>query len=376
MSRYDTPVIVVGAGPAGLATAACLRRAGVTFRLLERGPSLGTTFRNLYDSLRLHTGRHMSHLPGKHFARGTSLFPTRDELVAYLDDYARAFDIEVETDRGVTRVERAEGGWRVSDASGATIEASAIVVATGIVSNPVMPQLPGRETFRGEVIHASAYTRPAAYVGKRVLVVGIGNSAGEIGAELVHAGAHVTVAMRTGIYVVPKQIGPFPAQYVRYLLGKLPRRAQERVVARVQKRIETKFGPPIFPLPAESPLDSIPHIGFHLVDCIRAGRATLVHAIPVQFNENGVLLSDGSQVDCDVVMFATGYRAALAPWGDLVRCDAKGFALRSDRVRSAQYNDLYFVGHNYDHTGGLMNIRRDAPLVAQALSAGRSSHKA
>ncbi len=365
------PVIIVGAGPAGLAAAACLRRKGIPLRLLEQGPSLGTTFRNVYDSLRLHTGRHMSHLPGKRFARGTSLFPTRDELLSYLDSYARDFDLDVETSRRVTRAEPTDGGWLITDATGDVVEARAVVVATGIVANPVVPRLPGADTFHGEILHAAAYRRPTGYADKRVIVVGTGNSAGEIGAELVHAGAHVTVAARSGVHVVPKLIGPFPAQYVRYLVGMLPRAAQEAIIRGVQKRMRAQHGPPVLPLPDESPLDAIPHIGFQLVDCIRAGSATLVPAVPVSFNRTGVTLSDGSAAECDVVLFATGYRAALEPWNGTLMCDARGFALRRDRVQATQYEGLYFVGHNYDHTGGLMNIRRDAPLVARALAAER-----
>lgn len=366
-----TDTLVVGAGPAGLATAAELARRGVSYRLVERGETLGHTWAHLYDSLTLHTGRHMSTLPGMRFARGTALFPTRAEFLHYLRTYAERHAIHVETGAEVRKIDRTEHGWTATLTSGDRIAASHLVMATGIVSNPRIPSLPGRERFRGRVLHAAEYQRPHEFVGKRVLVVGVGNSGGEIGSELARSGAKVTVSVRSGAHVVPRQIGPLPAQYVRYLIGKLPRRAQEVVFARTQARLQRRFGPPVLPRPPHSPLDAIPLIGFHLVDCVREGLVELKLAAPVAFTDEGVQFSDGTTGAYDVVLLATGYAPALAPLGGLVRVDAKGFALRRDRVASADQPGLWFVGHNYDHTGGITNIRRDARLAAEAIAAQR-----
>jgi len=371
IQNIDT--LVVGAGPAGLATAAELSRRGVPYRLVERGATLGHTWENLYDSLTLHTGRHMSTLPGMKYAPGTALFPSRGEFLDYLRRYAARNAISVETGMEVRTIERTGNGWTATLASGEQISASHIVMATGIVSNPRAPTLPGRERFRGRVLHAVEYRRPDEFIGKRVLVVGVGNSGGEIGSELARAGAKVTVAVRSGAHVVPRQIGPVPAQYFRYLVGKLPRRAQEVILARIQARLQRRFGPPVLPRPAYSPLDAIPLIGFHLVDCIRDGLVELKLAAPVAFTDDGVRFSDGSSAAFDVVLLATGYAPALAPLGSLVQVDAKGFARRSDRVTSADQPALWFVGHNYDHTGGITNIRRDAPAVAAAIAARRGT---
>jgi thioredoxin reductase len=374
-SAAATDTLVVGAGPAGLATAAELARRGVPYRVVERGDTLGHTWAHLYDSLTLHTGRHMSTLPGMPFARGTALFPSRREFLDYLHAYARRHAIRVETGAEVRHLERADGGWTATLSTGERITAPHVVMATGIVSNPRIPPLPGRERFRGRVLHAAEYQRPGEFIGKRVLVVGVGNSGGEIGSELARAGAQVTVSVRSGAHVVPRQIGPLPAQYVRYLIGKLPRRVQEVVLARTQARLQRRFGPPVLPRPAHSPLDAIPLIGFHLVDCIREGLVDLRLAAPVAFTEDGVRFADGSMGIYDVVLLATGYAPALAPLGGLVRVDAKGFAVRRDRVASADQPGLWFVGHNYDHSGGITNIRRDAQLAAAAIAAERASRR-
>ena len=144
-----------------------------------------------------------------------------------------------------------------------------------------------------------------------------------------------------------------------------PRAAVSEAVARVS---EARRGPPVLPRAQHSPLDSIPLIGFHLVDQIVAGRITVRPGI-AQFTRTGVRFTDGTEDAFDDVILATGFRAALGPLEHLVQRDARGFALRSDRVRSADHAGLYFVGQNYDSSGGLQNIARDAPLAARAIEA-------
>ncbi len=364
-------VVIVGAGPAGLATAASLGRRGIPYRLLERGDSLGYSWVNLYDSLRLHTGKHLSHLPGRRFGAGASLFPSRDEFVDYLRGYALEFAVTVETGTNVVRAVRDGDRWQLMTANGASIEASTLVMTTGIIANPRTPSLPGRERFRGRLLHSSEYRRPNEFVGQRVLIVGVGNSGGEIGTELAHAGANVTVAVRSGANVVPRELGGIPIQYLAYVMRWLPRSAREFVIDRVRVAMDRKRGPPVLPRPAHSALDAIPLIGFHLVDAIREGRVAVRRAGVTELTESGVRFSDGTEEPFDVVLLATGFEAALAPLGGGVRTDARGFALRKDRVTSADQPNLFFVGQNYDSTGGLCNIRRDARLVADRLAVRR-----
>jgi indole-3-pyruvate monooxygenase len=370
MSGAELPALVIGAGPAGLATAAELSSRQVPYRLLERGASLGHSWANLYDSLTLHTGRHMSTLPRRRYPRGTPLFPTRTAFLEYLDGYAREFGIVVETGRAVRTLAREAGVWRASLGSGETVDARAVVVATGIIANPRIPAIEGREKFGGRIMHSVEYRRPGDFIGQRVLVVGVGNSGGEIGSELARAGAKVTVAVRSGAHVVPREIAGIPIQYLVYVMRKLPRGAQEWITERVQQLTEKKRGAPVLPRPAFHPLDAIPLIGFHLVDAIREGLVDLQRTGVARLTSTGVEFGDGALRDFDVVILATGFAPALGALDGLVRTDAKGFALRVDRVKSADQPDLYFVGHNYDSTGGLANIRRDAPLAAAAI-AGR-----
>jgi cation diffusion facilitator CzcD-associated flavoprotein CzcO len=366
-SQFSIPrrqAVVIGAGPAGLATSRELQKRSIDHVVLERG-DVAESWSRLYDSLTLHTGKHMSHLPGMRFPRGTSLFVSRDRFLEYLHEYRRRFALPIESGTEVTSLDRENGRWRMT-ANGQTLMADAVVVASGIISNPRVPKVPGLDEFRGEVRHSITYRRPDEVRGKRVLVVGAGNSAGEIASELGREGIDTTVAVRSGANVVPLQILGIPIQYLAWFIRTLPRPAREVIVGAMRKFTEMRNGPPVLPRPAVGPLDSIPLIGFRLVDAIRNGSVKLRGGVE-QFTATGVRFADGTEEPFDVVLLATGFRAALGFLGPLVRMDERGFGMRRDRVISIDQPNLYFVGHNYDATGGLTNIRRDAPLAAQAI---------
>jgi cation diffusion facilitator CzcD-associated flavoprotein CzcO len=361
-------VVVVGGGPAGLATSQQLRQHGVPYRVLERGDTVGYTWANLYESLTLHTGKHMSSLPGMPFPRSAPLFVSRQDFLEYLRSYAARFELAIETGCEVQRITRTDGTWTVSTNRG-VLAADCVVVATGIVANPKTAHFPGQERFTGRIAHSVAYRRPDGYVGRRVLVVGVGNSGAEIGSEIARAGGEVTVAVRSGANVVPLTLAGVPIQYVSYWVRKLPRRVQEWAVALVRLLTDLRRGKPVLPRPAHSPLDAIPVIGFHLVDAIAQGLIEVRRGV-AELTADGARFTDGTTGQFDHIILATGFTAALGPLGGLIQLDEKGFARRHDRVVSMDQPRLYFVGHNYDATGGLYNIRRDAELAARLIATG------
>lgn len=384
--------VVIGAGPAGLATSRELVRHGVEHVVLERGDRVGYSWANLYASLTLHTGKHMSALPGLRLPRSAPLFVTRDAFVAYLSNYATKFALPLRTRWKVTAVERltkTDSGWRVRAATpggDVELECDDVIVATGIIANPRIPLISGAGEFQragGQLLHSVEYRTPTPFLNKRILVVGIGNSGGEIASELARAGmangdrTHVTVAVRSGANVVPREILGVPVQYLARYIRKLPRKAREAVVRLVGRIVEKRRGPPVLPRPAHGPLDAIPLIGFHLVDAIREGLVQVRGAVD-RLTAMGAIFADEktpAEQPFDVVILATGFAPALAPLGQLIRADEKGFALRRDRVTSADHDRLYFVGHNYDATGGLFNIAHDATLVAERVAASRPSDR-
>ena len=358
--------VVIGAGPAGLATSRELGRQGIDHVVLERGETVGHTWANLYVSLVLHTGKHLSSLPGLPFPRTTRLFPSRHDFLNYLHEYARRFSLPIRTGTDVETVERADGQWRVRTRGGAELIAPVVVIATGIVSNPFTAPIPGRTRFGGRILHSVDYRRPDGHVGRRVLVIGAGNSAGEIAAELAAAGAQVTVAVRSGARVVPRDLFGVPIQYLAVAISRFPRHVQQSIAAAMARAAELVRGPAVLPPPAPARCSDVPLIGFHLVDAIRAGTIRLKRGI-TGFTPAGVRFDDATDEPFDDVILATGYRAAVGMLGGLIRIDGCGFAVRTGRVASADQPNLYFVGHNYDTRGALRNIAQDARLVRRLI---------
>jgi hypothetical protein len=359
--------IVVGAGPAGLATSRELARAGVEHRVLERGDQVGYTWANLYDSLALHTGRHLSALPGLAFPSGTPLFPPRRDFLDYLHRYASTFNLPIDTSSDVRKIERRDDRWAVRLRTGTTLEARTLVVATGIVANPYLPEIPGRDRFTGRVMHSVDYRRPAGMKGKRVLVVGAGNSAGEISVELARAGADVTLAVRTGATIVPREILGIPIQYLSVILHPLPRTLVQHLTTAVGRL----RGPRVLPLPARTLCPKVPLIenrrGLALAEALRARTIHLQGGLTA-FTAAGVCFSDGTEQPFDEVVLATGFRAALGFLDGEITRDPCGFGRRRDRVVSLDRPNLCFVGHNYDTRGGLYNISIDGARAAREVT--------
>jgi cation diffusion facilitator CzcD-associated flavoprotein CzcO len=197
----------VGAGPAGLATAAEARRNGLTAQILDAAEAVGASWRAHYDRLRLHTTRGLSALPGVPIPARLGRWVARDDFIAYLEHYARKAGVPIRLAVRVDRIDAAPGGWRLTT-SGGQIEAGQVVVASGHNHTPRLPDWPGQSGFTGELSHSSGYRNPTPFRGRDVLVVGAGNSGAEIAADLVEGGARkVWISIRTPPNIVRRD-GP------------------------------------------------------------------------------------------------------------------------------------------------------------------------
>ncbi|HJU41666.1 MAG TPA: NAD(P)/FAD-dependent oxidoreductase [Vicinamibacterales bacterium] len=339
-SSGQAEALVIGAGPAGLATSRELSRAGIRHIVLERGGLAGQTWVDLYDGLVLHTARGLSALPGQPFPTGTPRFPTRRDFVTYLQEYAAAFSVPLRTNADVIELRRDANAWRARLACGEELAARSVVVATGILSNPHSPQLPGRERFHGRLMHSVEYRRPQPFAGQRVLVIGAGNSGADIATELADAGVSVVLAGRSGASMVPLTIAGIPSHYFGFALASLRRKTCARV----------------------------PVVGMRLASALRRGTIQWRTKV-TELTASGARCDDGEAMPIDTVILATGYRPAIGFLKDLVRCGECGFPERHGGVASANQRDLYFVGHQYDSRGALYNIGRDAALAAALVGA-------
>ena len=315
----DRQVVVVGAGPAGLACAAELRRAGAPVVVLERAEAVGASWRGRYDRLRLNTSRWTSKLPGARYRRGTGLFPSRDEMVEYLEQYARDNALDVRLGTTVERIDREPDGWTVHTSAG-DVPASHVIVATGFEHTPAIPDWPGRERYRGRLLHAAEYRNAEPFRGKHVLVVGPGCSGMEIAYDLVRGGAKsVRVAVRTPPNIVLRAQGGLPGDPIAIAMLRLPPRiadAQMKVVRRLAIGKLDAYG---LPRPQEGLFSRLHREGKApaivdkvVIKAIKARELEIVAGLE-SFDETGVTLADGSHLEPDAVIAATGYRRGLEP---------------------------------------------------------------
>ncbi|MGK7222146.1 flavin-containing monooxygenase [Kocuria flava] len=369
------PVLVLGAGPAGLATAAELLARAVPVTVLERGDRPGAAWTGRYDALRFNTSRRRSALPGAPFPRAYGQFPTRDQYVAYLQRYAADHGVPVETGVEVARVRPDDdGGWCVSTSAGDR-PARHVVVATGALNRPKLPSWAVGSTFRGEVLHSSAYRSPAPFAGRTVVVAGAGTSGMEIAHQLVAGGAaRVLLAVRTPPNILLRELHGVPGDLPVPLLLRLPDPLVDRLLFALQRRTVGDLSAYGLPRPTEGAMAAIRARGVTpavvdqvVLDEIRAGAIECVPAV-VGLDGADVVLAGGRREPADAVIAATGYRTGLEELvGGLGVLDEHG--MPRDGAGRELVPGLRFVG--YVHRPGLTGyVGKIARRVAREIAAG------
>jgi cation diffusion facilitator CzcD-associated flavoprotein CzcO len=370
-------VLVIGAGPAGLAVAAVLQRRGARVVLLERSSAVGAAWRARYDGLRLNTVRWFSHLPGLRIPAGSGRWLERDRFVQYLEEYAAHHRLSVEPGVEVQRIDRASAGagrWRLST-SGGPMEADHVVVATGAFHVPVVPDWPGRGLFAGELCHAAAFRTASAYAGRSVLVAGAGASGLEIALLLSQAGAQpVYLSARRCQNLFPRELRGVPLTPPS-IAQHLPTRVLDAGGALLQRLLGRGWPRPL-PRPAAGIGTALrrdgeePVVADGIVGALRGGRVQLVSAVAA-FTQREVLLADGGVLRPSAVIAATGYthglRELAAHLGVLA---ANGLPLAPGGGRLAAAPGLAFVGFEPSITGRLPRMGAQARNAAATLGAG------
>lgn len=338
-------VIIIGGGQAGLATAHACRRLGLAAMVVDDQPQPGGAWRHTWPSLHLFSPREASSLPGLPFPPTEGPYPTRDETIAYLTTYERRYRFDVRRPVRVTAVERDVSGFVLTTSAG-TMEARSVVSATGTWSAPVRPVLPGRALFRGIQIHSAGYRGPEVWQGRSVIVVGGGNSAVQIVADL---------AGHARVWWCPREV---------------PRWLPDDIDGRVlfeQASARYRAATAGLAVPAGTTLGDI--VAVPAVRALRAAGGLQPFPPVVALEATAAVLADGSRLPADAIIWATGFGSALDHLRPLPLWRDDG-RIAVDGTAATDVPGLYLVGYG-NWTGyasaTLVGVGRSARATAERI---------
>lgn len=322
----EVEVVVIGAGQAGLSAAYHLRRTGLApdrdFVVLDHSPGPGGAWQFRWPSLTFGKVHGMHALPGMELTDADPSRPSSEVVREYFDRYERAFDLRVRRPVDVRAVREGSGGRLLVQTPDGTWAARALINATGTWDRPFWPRYPGQETFRGRQLHTAQYAGPEEFAGRRVVVVGGGASGTQHLLELApYAAATTWVTRRPPVF----REGPFDED------------AGRAAVALVEERV--RQGLP--------PRSVVSVTGLPLNDAIRQGLADgVLDRLPMfdRIVPDGVQWRDGREVVADVILWATGFRAALdhlAPLG----LREPGGGIRLEGTRAVADPRVHLLGY-------------------------------
>ena len=372
MLAESADAIIVGAGPAGLATAACLQASGRDEVILEKAGAVAAVWRRHYDRLHLHTDRTRSGLPGLAMPKAYGRYPSRAHVIEYLEAYAAKFALKPVFNAAVNVVRREGPHWR-AEAGQNSWRAPVVVIATGWADYPYAPNWPGMETFGGPILHSSAYRNPAPFAGKRVLVVGYGNSGAEIALDLAEAGIDVTLSVRSPVNIIPRELFGLPILVFPIAEQWLPPRLADIVNAPAIRLAVGSLAAAGLTKAHKGPLQTIaedgrpPLIDIGTLAEIRSGRIK-VRGDVAKFTADGIMFTQSEAEPFDAAILATGFRPDLRA----MLPDAKGVLNESGAPlvsgRETSEPGLFFCGATVSPTGQLRQIAIEAPAIARTVA--------
>ncbi|ERY19737.1 TPA: NAD(P)/FAD-dependent oxidoreductase [Pseudomonas aeruginosa] len=308
--------LVIGGGQAGLAMGWHLAQRQIDFLILEASDRSGGAWRSYYDSLELFSPAGYSALPGLPFPGPQGRYPHRDEVVAYLDDYARRFRLPVRTGEKVVNVVRNGDGFEAVTASGQRYHARTLIAASGAFGMPYVPAIEGQERFRGRILHSAEYLNSKDFLGSSIVVVGGANSAVQIATELAGV-ARVKLATLQPIRFFPQRILGLDFHFWMKWTGL------------EQTRWLNDQSTPV--------LDSGRYS--HAIKTGRVQRQEMFTRITA----HGVVWPDGTEEQVDVLLFATGFRPNATYLQELGAVSADNRLAQQNGIAQATPG-LYFVG--------------------------------
>ncbi|XP_042420791.1 indole-3-pyruvate monooxygenase YUCCA1-like isoform X2 [Zingiber officinale] len=370
-------LLIVGAGPAGLATAACLKARGVPALVLERERCAASSWKlRTYERLRLHLPKKYCALPLMPFPKELPEYPTRQQFVDYLDCYVDRFALaplygvevaqaEYDPSLGFWRVRAAAAGFAGGSGGGVEFVSRWLVVATGENAEAVWPETIGVAAFHGKVLHTSCYDKGDEHRGERVLVVGCGNSGMEVALDLCDNDAK--------LHILPRDIfGISTFGLSMFLLKWLPVKAADALLLSIARLVLGDTGKYGIARPSRGPLElktatgKTPVLDVGTFAKIKSGQIKVVPDVN-QYTSRGAEFVDGTHREFDSIILATGYKSNVTSW-----LKEEDFFSKKDGFPKTAFphnwkgkNGLYATGFT---RRGLLGASMDAHKIAEDIA--------
>ncbi|MEP6750079.1 MAG: NAD(P)/FAD-dependent oxidoreductase [Bacteroidota bacterium] len=368
----QTTTLIVGASVSGLACAASLQKKQIEYLIIEKETRVATPWHNHYDRLHLHTNKTLSNLPYKKFGDAVPRYPSRRQVVDYLDDYQKEFDVNPLFNTNAVLIKKVDEWW-ITETNNGTFRSKYLIIATGAYNQPVAIDLRGMETFPGPILHSSQYKNGQHFKGQKVLVVGFGNSACEIAIDLYEQGAIPCMSVRSPVNVIPRDIMGIPILQLSLLMRFLPAKFADKLNAPLIRLLMgdiTKLGLtklPYGPLEQIEKNGTVPVLDIGTIKHIRQGHIKMYGGIGHIENKT-VRFSGGKKEDFDAIVACIGYYRDNT---DLLKISKERFDDLKVRVGKQKYfgkDGLYFCGFWIAPNGQFREIALDAQKIARDIA--------
>ena len=368
----STDALIVGASVSGLASASTLQKRNIDYVIIERESQIATPWRNHYERLHLHTTKGLSNLPYKKFDRSIPRYPSRQQVVDYLVDYQQAFHINPVFNTEARSIKKQFNHW-ITETNNGIYKSKYVIIATGPFGKPKPVSFKGMETFPGKILHSYAYKTGKDFKGQEVLLVGFGNSACEIAIDLFEQGAKPSMAVRSAVNVVPRDLFGVPILKLSLLLSQLPPRIADAInvpFMRLRFGDITKLGLKKMPYGAFQQIQkdgNIPVLDIGTLKQIRKGHIRVLNDIDY-IEGRTVHFTGGRKENFDAIIAAIGYYSDYAQVIDVDKSRFEDLKVRIDKQKYFGKDGLYFCGFWIGPTGQIREISHDAQKIARDIA--------
>jgi len=368
----ETNTLIIGASVSGLASAACLQKQDIEHLLIEKTTSVASPWRNHYLRLHLHTNKRISSLPYKKFENKIPRYPSRQQVVDYLDNYKEEFGIEPIFHTEAKKIVKDPGAW-ITETTNGIFNSKYVIIATGAFTKPKPIHFKGMESFPGKILHSYEYKTGNDFKGEKVLVVGFGNSACEIAIDLYEQGAQPSMSVRSPVNVIPRDVLGIPILELSLAMSSLPPKFADTVNAPLLRLLVgdiAKLGLkklPYGPLEQIQKNASIPLLDIGTIKHIREGHIK-IHDDIDHIEGRTVHFKDGKKEEFDAIVAGIGY---YRDYEEIIDADSSRFEDLKQPVGKQKYfgkDGLYFCGFWISPTGQIREIGLDARKIAKDIA--------